>query len=327
MFTFKKQSYDPIFYIDNSPVYTTFTKVENDRIPPYRNTGKWLDSDEFRERYNLTKRESVELKRSIQSDTVPESKLKAKFYTIRRDLNTRLYTEIDLRGTTHNITWKYPKDVHAWPETAILIGSSNTGKTFYVTAQIIEALKRPKKRHFIYVSPELTHDTTLKKLLNNSRWTNYFQGVDVSDEAIAESEKSVDAYWVENVEPILLNAKEGTRIILDDSQDSKLHKHLQRFLIRYLRTGRHKKVGVTSITHSIKGGKFTSQSFSSCKWVTLFVRGAGRGKIVEWLYDSLGIGRKRAHQLVELFSEFGRTLSIHQWAPGILFGPKYAVWI
>ena len=47
MFTFEKQDYDPLFYIDEKPVFTTFEKDEKKRIKPFRNPEKYLDSGEF----------------------------------------------------------------------------------------------------------------------------------------------------------------------------------------------------------------------------------------------------------------------------------------
>ena len=114
---------------------------------------------------------------------------------------------------------------------------------------------------------------------------------------------------------------------LDDAPDSPIHKYLQKFLIKYLRTGRHKKIGVSSIQHNVRGGKWTSQSFSSVKFVSLFVRGSGKGKMVEFLYETLGVGRKKARILVDIFGESGRSMTIHQWSPTIIFGDKYAVWV
>ena len=326
MFTFKVQDKDPLFYIDNRPVYATFTKKEVDRIRPFRNTSKYLGSNEFLERYSLSKREGQELKKALQSDIIPDNSLKGKFFHIRRDLNQRLYTEIDLRGTEHTINWRYPTKIKEWPETKILIGSSNSGKTHLVVTEITEALKRPKKRKFVYVSPELNVDTTLKKIINTKRWDKYFQGIDVSDDAFLESEKGLEEWWKE-IETTLVNQPQGTSIVLDDAPDSQVHKYLQKFLVKYLRTGRHKKVGITSIQHNVRGGKWTSQSFSSVKWVVLFPRGSGKGKIVEWLYESLGVGRKKARVLVNIFGETGRFMYIHQWSPTVVFGPKYAVWV
>ena len=328
MFTFSKQDKNPLFYIDDKPVYTLFRKDPKMRIKPFRNSSKYLDSDDFRERYNLSRSEGRLLKKALQSDIVPESKLKNLFYHVRRDLNQRLYTEIDLRGTDHKITWRYPDNVKEWPETTILIGSSGVGKTYRVVSEITEALKRKKKRKFIYVSPELHVDITLKTLINKKNWQNYFEGIDISDEAFTESERgSPDEWWKTDIEPILMNATPGTKIILDDAPDSKVHKHLQKFLIKYLRTGRHKKVGITSIQHNVRGGKWTSQSFSSVKWVVLFPRGSGKGKQVDWLYETLGVGRKKSRILVDIFGETGRSMVIHQWSPTVVFGNKYAVWV
>ena len=131
------------------------------------------------------------LKKALHSDIVPEGKfLKEKFYAIRKNLNQRLYNELDLRGTDKTITWKYPPRPKEWSGTTIAIGSSNSGKTFLVASHIEEALRRKKKRKFIYMSPEFSEDRTLQKLRNNKRWQKYFTGIDVSDRAFKEREKA-----------------------------------------------------------------------------------------------------------------------------------------
>ena len=334
MFTFKTQpKQDPLFFIGNKPVFTKWKKTEEDRIPPYRNTSDYLGSDEFRERYNLTKKEASALKTSLENDEVPEDKLKTKFYSVRKSLNSRLYTEIDLRGTDHEIEWRFPADVKAWPTTSIVIGSSGSGKTFLVLKWIEEALKRRKKfrRKFIYVSPELQVDTTLKKIINNRRYEKYFEGIDVSDEAFEEFQQTsagatVDMWW-DSIKSKLIHAPAGTCIVLDDAPDSKVHHYLQGFLTKWLRTGRHKRVGVTSIQHRIRGAKWTSQSFSSVKHVFLGVRGGARGTLVSWIYEQLGIPMRRARELIEIFAETGRFMCVHQWAPAVLFNEKFAIWV
>ena len=140
MFTFEKQKQGPLFYIGDKPVYTTFKKDETKRIPPYRNPNKYLDSDEFRERYTLSVRESRELKKALHSNIVPDGVLKSQFYRIRKDLNERLYTEKELRETDKEITWRFPQNVKEWPETQIIIGSSGVGKTYKIVQVIIVAL-------------------------------------------------------------------------------------------------------------------------------------------------------------------------------------------
>ena len=327
MFTYKNENnQNPLFYIDNKPVYTTFKKDETTRIPPFRDSAKYLQSDEFRERYTLSKREQTELRKALQSNIVPDNNLKGKFFHIRRDLNQRL-----LRGTDKEITWRFPHKIKEWPETQIIIGSSGVGKTYKITQEIMEALKRGKKRKFVYVSPELNVDTTLKKILNTKRWQNYFQGIDVSDEAFEEwreeHQGDSDAWWDQEISPILNKLQPGTFCLLDDAPDSVIHRHLQKWLIKYLRTGRHKKIGVGSIQHLVRGRKWTSMSFSAVKWVVLFPRGGGKGKQVEWLYENLGVGRKKSRMFVDIFGEHGRWMMIHQWSPTVIFGPKYAVWV
>ena len=132
MFTFKKKS-EPIFYIQNKPVYTTFEKDHKFRIPPFRDTVKYLESEDFREGYDLSRKESKVISRAIKSDIVPEqSLLKTKFYRIRKDLNTKLFNTIDLRGTNQEIEYRFPEKPSEWPGTKLVIGSSSSGKTFIV---------------------------------------------------------------------------------------------------------------------------------------------------------------------------------------------------
>ena len=332
MFTFQKQDYDPIFYVDDKPVYTLFTKDDKKRIPPFRNPGTYLDSNDFLESFNLSRSEGKILKQAIRKDTVPEGLLKSKFYSIRKELNARLFTTIDLRDTKHKISWKFPQNPKQWPTTMIVIGSSGVGKTHLMVQMITEALKRRRKRKFVYVSPELNIDTTLKKLVNNKRYRNFFRGIDIGDEEFKEwqtenMEGTPEMWWEKTIKPILTSLEPGTFVVLDDSPDSVLAKFIRPWLIKMLRTGRHKSIGLSSIQHNIRGGKWTSQSFSSVKWVHLFPRGGGKGLIVEFLNEQQGLQRKKGRDYVELFGEEGRWMTIHQWSPPVLFGPKYATFL
>ena len=140
MFTFKRPRPDqiPLFFINEKAVFTQFRKDDKLRIAPFKESKSFLESDEFREHYSLTRTEGTVLKKALHSDIVPEGKfLKQKFYTIRKDLNQRLYNELDLRGTDKTIVWKYPPNPKAWSGTTIAIGSSNSGKTFLVSSHMI----------------------------------------------------------------------------------------------------------------------------------------------------------------------------------------------
>ena len=328
MFTFDKLKH-PLFYIDDKPVFTQFKKEDKKRIPPFRDSKKYLDSEDFRERYDLSRKEGKLIKQAIQSDIVPESSaLKKRFYEIRRDLNTRLYSEIDLRETKSKINWRFPKDIKQWPGSSIVIGSSGVGKTHLVKSWIEESIKRKrKKRKFIYVSPEFSVDETLQKLRGSIRYQDYFKGIDVSDDALKEADKNVDTWWKEDIQAKLIAADPGTTVILDDAPDSPVYRELREFLTRYLRTGRHKKVGVISIQHNVRGGKWTSQSFSSVKNVVLFPRGGGKGKQVDFLNETVGLPRRKAREIIDIVSEDSRWLAIHMWSPTVIYSEKYAVFV
>lgn len=330
MFTFQSDTKkQPLFFINNKPVFHQFKKEQDKRIPPFKDSKKYLDSEEFREQFNLSRKEAKLIKNSLRSDIVPEDnkQLKSKFYSIRKNLNQRLYNEIDLRGTDKVISWKFSENVKEWPGTSVVIGSSASGKTHLVKSWIEDALKRKKKRHFIYLSPEYNIDVTLKKIRNNKRWQKYLKGIDVSDDSLKESEKSPAQWWTDTIKPQLLNAPPGTCIVLDDNKDSEVYKQTRAFMIKYMRTGRHRGVGLVSIQHNIRGGKDTAQAFSSVKNIVLFPRAGGRGKIVDFLHELTGLSLKKAHALAELFGESGRWMSIHNWSPVVLFGPKYAIWV
>jgi hypothetical protein len=327
MFTFSKNE-DPIFYINENPVYARFDKNPALRVPPFKDSKKFLDSDEFRERYNLSRTESKEIKKAIRSDIVPEhTQLKSKFYMIRKDLNNRLYSEIDLRGTNKTISYRFDRDPKQWPGTKLVIGSSGSGKTYLVGSWITEALKAKRKRNFIYISPEFNMDQTLKKLRNSKRYQKHFTGIDVSDESMVESEKGAEQWWAEDIKPKLDNLKPGSVIIMDDNKDSAVWKQTREFMIKNMRTGRHKSVGVISIQHNVRGGKDTSQAYSSVKHVFLFPRAGGKGKISMFLHELTGLSLRKSHELVEVFAESGRWLAIHQFSPVVIFGPRYAIFV
>jgi len=338
MFSYKPHSEraTPLFWISGKPVYGSFKKDEKVRIKPFRDPGKYLGSSDFLEYYNLSKSEGKLLNKSIRRDEVPEnSQLKTKFYRIRKDLNDRLYTEIDLRGTPHEIDWGFPTNPKEWPGSQIIIGSSGVGKTHFIIQAILAALKSSSrtKRKFVYVSPELQIDDTLKKIRSSKRFEKHFTGVDVSDDAFEEwrveneGGGTAEDWWEQVILPSLSDLAPGTFVVLDDAPDSPIHRMIRPWLIKMLRTARHKKVGVGSIQHNLRGGKWTSQSYSSVRWVTLFPRGGGKGLQVEFLAEQHGVPRKKARELVELFGETGRYMCIHQWSPPVLFGPKFATFL
>ena len=53
----------------------------------------------------------------------------------------------------------------------------------------------------------------------------------------------------------------------------------------------------------------------------------GKGKIVDFMTETLGLTRRQAIDICEQFSESGRWMAIHSWSPVVLYGPKLAMWV
>ena len=70
MFTFSK-SEEILFYINDKPVYAQFQKDPKKRIHPFKDSKQFLGSDEFRERYNLSRMESNEIQRTNEDPMKP----------------------------------------------------------------------------------------------------------------------------------------------------------------------------------------------------------------------------------------------------------------
>jgi hypothetical protein len=214
----------------------------------------------------------------------------------------------------------------------VLIGSSNSGKTFWAAQQAIQSLKGPKsgRRKIVWCSAELEEDETIRKLMS-SHLKKWVTGINTSQEAFEtwlekdeNQGRTVQGWFDDEILPELIPEKWG-HLYFDDSMDSPAHKQLMRFQNRAYRTLRHKKVGITSLQHSYAGGKFTSQAFSSVIGVVTFPGGGGRGKLQKWLSDDLGFGLRRAREVVNTFSDRGRWMFVRIWAPGALVGPKNIV--
>ena len=291
----------------------------------------YLKSEDFRIRYRLSEEHQGLLKDCLLHDKCPADKaLVKKFYSIREDLEERLFSEMEL-GETQYLRVDLPDDKKTFSNHWVVIGSSNSGKTYWSSRQALQSLKGPPRgrRKIVWVSAELRDDTTIKKLLMPSL-KNYVQGVGTSQEAYdewkeeEESSGGVQEWFDETIKPFLIPEKFG-HVYLDDSPDSPAYKQLMHFQNRAYRTLRHKKVGITTLQHKIKGNQFTSQAFSSVFAVVTFPRGGGRGKLIRFLADDIGFGVRKARELVSNFADTGRWLLIRMHSPGCLLGPRMAV--
>ena len=322
---------DPVDHhgrMEGTPIYYLPQKNKKYRLE-LDDAEEYLRSPEFRIRYKLSDREHELLTNCILDDKCPEDKgMVKKFYTIREDLENRLYEEMVL-GPDQYIRVDFPLDRKKWSKHFVTIGSTGSGKTYSSVSKCIAMLQRPitQRRHIVYVSTELEEDLTLKKLMQK-RYDKWVTGVDTSDNAYNEWRESkenvgsVEEWFEETILPPIENAEPGTHVFIDDPKDSLANRQILKLLNKALRTYRHKKIGVTSIQHAIRGRDWTSQSFSSVFGINLFPAGGGKGKIQSFLADEVGVGIRRAREIVKLFAETGRKMLVRQHTPTCLIGDR-----
>ena len=313
--------------MEGTPIYYLPRKNKKYRLE-LEDAEEFLRSPEFRIRYRLSDSQHEALVTCILDDKCPEDKgLVRKFYDIREDLENRLYEELIL-GDDQYIRVDFPERKQ-WSGHWVTIGSTGSGKTFSEVSKCIAMLQKPIsfRRPIVYVSTELEQDETLKKLMAK-RYEKWVTGVDTSDEAFKEwkddenTGSSVQEWFEETILQPIENADKSTHVIFDDSKDSIANKQILHLLNKALRTFRHKKIGVTSLQHSIRGRDWTSQSFSSVFAITLFPAGGGKGKIIQFLADEVGTGIRKAREIVKLFAETGRKMIIRQHSPTALIGDR-----
>ena len=287
----------------------------------------YTGSTEFRDYYKLSVLEARAISDALKrGKDVPDGVkgLQNKFFTVKKDLERKLFTEMDLGDSNQFLRVDFPTDKNEWSGLHICIGCSNSGKTHHTTRLIKANLDGPKRerRQFVYASTELTKDKTLKNLMSD-RYMGYVVGVDLSNDAFKESEAgSVEEWFAKDIKPFLSNVPPGGHIVLDDPRDSEAARFLMRWQNTAYRTLRHRGVGLTSIQHSMRGGRWSSQAYSSVKFVHTFPRGSGKGKLVDYLSKDIGVPLRLAREYVNRFADQGRVMTIRMHSPVCLIGPK-----
>ena len=310
------------------PVFWYRKKDEKKRMS-LEDAEDFLKSETFRVRYRLTRENHKLLMDCILKNQCPESPaLTNKFYLIKNDLERRLYEEIDLSNSDQYLRVDFPEDKKDWSQHWVSISSSGSGKSYHEISKIIQNLKGNKRnrRQFVYASTELEEDKTLERLMKPS-FRPWVTGVDTSEKAFEswkeEKGGSEGRWFAEEILPHFKNIPRSGHLVLDDPRDSPAAKQLMAFQNKAFRTLRHQHVGVTSIQHALRGGfGWTSQAFSSVAFIQLFPIGGGRGKIVDFVAKDIGLGFRRAREVVQLFAETGRVMVVRMHSPGALIGNK-----
>ena len=227
---------------------------------------------------------------------------------------------------TSGRTLNLPTKRRDWPGTMTLIGSSGAGKTRFLTDLMLRYLKATPdsaKRSIIWLSPELEIDKTILPL-KDKRWAMWFRGIDISAQALKKAGKDAATYFHDNIDAVVETSGENALIVLDDFPDGAraLYPMLLQAYNNWIRVARHRNQGIFSLQHTYAGGKNTSQSLQSNKYIIFFPR-SQQNRCITFLRDHLMMQVNQARELVRRFAKLDRWLAIQMHSPVCLFNSKY----
>ena len=298
------------------------------RNPELRNAVsdvKGFDSEAFRDRFGLSPGQSNEILDHLNSSTTPEGPLQKVFFKIKRFIEDRLYSEMNLGKSNQELVLPYPPGNDTWGELMLCCGASSSGKSHYLFQRVKDNLDGPEKnrRRFTIISNEYNKDKTIDKLgLRSEKYRNNIHGIDVSESSLENSPHDTgQQFYDKEVKPFIDEARPGQILIFDDSQDACCNVQLRHIINRLQRCARHDGVGLAFILHCIRSGIWSSQASSSCKYFVLFPR-SQRGKCRDFLNKELGCTLGEAREHVYDFAQSGRAMTVRLFSPQCLIGEK-----
>ena len=283
---------------------------------------KKFNTEEFRQRFAITRVQSEEILDHLVNDTEPTTQ-QSIFFKVKAFINNSLYVEMDLRSSdSQSIEVNFPKGNDTWGELSIVAGASGSGKTYYIADKIKRNLdgKKKNRRRFFWISSEFNKDKTLKTL-KKDKYRNYFTGVDVGEQAFKLSMLSKEEFFKRDVFEPIEQLRPGSCLVLGDPQDASISEYLRPLITKMLRTSRHDAIGLLYIVNIIRSGSWSSQAHNSVKYFVLFPR-SGKGKVRNYLNQDIGLTMKQARENVSDFAESGRILICRLHAPQALISDK-----
>ena len=177
------------------------------------------------------------------------------------------------------------------------------------------------KRQILWLSPELEIDKTIEPL-KDKRWAMWFRGVDISSPAVKKSGLSAAAYVSELIE----SSGEDALIVLDDFPDGApgMYPMLLAAYNNWIRVARHRNQGIFSLQHTYAGGRNTSQSLQSNKYIVFFPR-SQQSRCITFMRDHLMLQINQARELVQRFSKLDRWMCIQMHSPVCIFCSSYLI--
>ena len=253
--------------------------------------------------------------------------LKHAYWNIRQHFDRYLQREMfigDDPGAIFELN--IPTKRTDWPGTMTLIGSSGAGKTRFLTDMMLRYFRSTpdhSKRVLFWLSPELEIDKTIEPL-KDKKWSMWFRGIDISALALKKTGKDAASYFHENIATAIENSGENALIVLDDFPDGarSLYPMLLAAYNNWIRVARHRNQGIFSLQHTYAGGKNTSQSLQSNKYIIFFPR-SQQNRCITFLRDHLMMQINQARELVRRFAKLDRWLAIQMHSPVCLFNSSY----
>ena len=285
----------------------------------------FFGNTDFRDRFELSHEQSDEIKSSLTNDSVCE-KHQSKHFQCKRFISDVLNNEMDLMDSNGTFEFQFPKGGNTYPWAHFVCSGSGAGKTHWIMSQLKNNLDGPKseKRHVLWFSAELSTDKTIAPLRDNEKYNEWFTGVDISEHAIEDSQyNSPEDFFDKEVKLRIDTAPEGTLLIADDAQDSHpvVADMMRRLMIKLMRVGRHRKVGLIYSLHKLASGAWSSQAYSSCQNIIVFPR-SNKNKVRKFLEDEIGMTRKEARRAVKDFGQSGRAMIVRLHCPQLLMSEK-----
>jgi len=283
----------------------------------------FFKNEDFRDRFQLNEEEAHDICACLSCGEVSQ-KHQRKYFQCKKYISESLLTEMDLSGTDQVFKISFLKGSDTYPWVRFVCGGSGSGKTHHVLDQIIDNLDGPARdrRFFIYCSAEWTLDKTLSRL-KQDKYKHYYRGIDISEEAVKNFEGTPEEFFEQNVLFFTETAPKGSVLICDDAMDTNpiVSELCRKLIIRTMRVGRHRGLGLIYLLHKLKSGSWSSQAYSSAKYIVVFPR-SQKNKIRDLLEVDFGIPKKQSRQLVTDFANTGRAMIIHMHSPNYIMNDK-----
>ena len=266
----------------------------------------------------------------IDQESEPHSShpLRGQYWDIKDHFDRYLKREMYL-GDTPDMHFQlnpFGKKKEDWPGSMTLFANSGGGKTYHIVSMIERYLKTTpdwQKKPILYVSPEVEIDRTLKPL-KDKRWEMWFHGIDVSPDALKKSGKDSTSFFETEISEKLETMGENAIVVFDDYADAApaLVPMLTAKYNSMLRVARHRNIGVIQLAHTYSGGRKTSQSLQSNRYITFFPR-SQQARTIRFLTDHLQLGVPEAKALVRRFAALDRYMTVSMFSPVCVFNSKY----